>query len=52
MEHQAEYLARTICRILDFCNCDLSPLCHLLSCNSLEAIQVKMLIFKFDFDSI
>jgi hypothetical protein len=27
-------------------------LSHLLSCNSFEAIQADMLIFKFDFDSI
>jgi hypothetical protein len=35
-----------------FCNCDLSLLSHLLSCNSPGAIQVKMLIIKFDLDSI
>jgi hypothetical protein len=35
-----------------FCNCDLFPLSCLLSCNSLDTTQVKMLIFEFDFDSI
>ncbi len=35
-----------------FYNCDLSPLNYLLSYNSPEATQVKMLIFKFDFDFI
>jgi hypothetical protein len=52
MEHWVEYLAHTICRIWIFCNYDLSCLNHLLSCNSPEATQVKMLIFKVDFDSI
>jgi hypothetical protein len=35
-----------------FCNYDLSPLSCLLSYNSPEAIQVKMLIIKFDLDYI
>ncbi len=35
-----------------FCSCDLFLLNRLLNCNSLEATQVKMLWFKFDFDSI
>ncbi len=35
-----------------FYSCDLSPLNHLLNCNSLEATQVKMLISEFYFSSI
>ncbi len=52
MEHRAEYLACTIHCILIFLQLWYIPLSRLLSCNSPEATQVKMLIFKFDFDSI
>jgi hypothetical protein len=52
MEHQAEYLVCTIRCILNFLQCDLPPLSRLLSCNSPEAPQLKMLILKFDFDFI
>jgi hypothetical protein len=40
--NRAEYLARTIRRILEFCNCDLFPSSCLLSCNSPEATRVEM----------
>jgi hypothetical protein len=42
MEHRAEYLARTICRILEFLQLwPISSSC-LLCCNSPEATRVEM----------
>jgi hypothetical protein len=52
MEHRVEYVARHSSHSRFFCNCDLSSLNQLLSCNSPEATQVKMLILKFSFDYI
>ncbi len=34
------------------CSCDLSPLSHLLNCNSFEATWLEMLRSKFDFNFI
>jgi hypothetical protein len=52
MEHRTKYLDRTIHRILNFYSYDLSPVSRLLDRNSLDAIQVEMLISKFNLRSI
>jgi len=52
MEHRANTLLTPSTAFWIFCSCDLSLLSHLLNCNSLEATQVEMLGFIFDFNSI
>jgi len=52
MEHWIKYLICTIVAFWIFFNCDLSSLSYLLSLKSLKAIQVKMLLFKFNSSSI
>jgi len=52
MQHRCKYLTCTFVTFWIFCSYDLSPLSCLLSCNSLEATQVEMLVYKFDFGFI